>query len=153
MEELLNISPVDGRYKESTKELSEYFSEYALIKYRVIVEIKWLIKFLGILDNKLSIEEIDKLNSIIDNFNSTEAMQVKEIESTTKHDVKAVEYYIRNKFNELNLEKYSNYIHFACTSEDINNLAYNLRSIPISKVLNRMGFPENWKEIANIVKE
>ena len=105
MEELLNISPVDGRYKESTKELSEYFSEYALIKYRVIVEIKWLIKFLGILDNKLSIEEIDKLNSTIDNFNSTEAMQVKEIESTTKHDVKAVEYYIRNKFGLFSLHQ------------------------------------------------
>ena len=149
MEELLNISPVDGRYKESTKELAEYFSEYALIKYRVIVEIKWLIKFLGIIDTKLSVEEQNKLNSIIDNFNANEAMQVKEIESTTKHDVKAVEYYIRNKFNELNLEKYSNYIHFACTSEDINNLAYNLM---IKDGLEKSFLP-NAEKLINNVKE
>ena len=149
MEELLNISPIDGRYKESTKELSEYFSEYALIKYRVIVEIKWLIKFLDIIGTKLSAEELEKLSSIIDNFNVNEAMQVKEIESTTKHDVKAVEYYIRNKFNELNLEKYSNYIHFACTSEDINNLAYNLM---IKNGLENAFLP-NAEKLINTVKE
>lgn len=149
MEELLNISPVDGRYKSSTKELSEYFSEYALIKYRVIVEIKWLIKLLGLIDIDLSNEELNKLNSIIDNFNPSEAMQVKEIEATTKHDVKAIEYYIRNKFNELNLEKYSNYIHFACTSEDINNLSYNLM---IKDGLEKSFIP-NAENLINIVKE
>lgn len=149
MEDLLNISPVDGRYKASTKELSEYFSEYALIKYRVIVEIKWLIKLLGLLNIKLSNEELNRINSIIDNFNPNEAMRVKEIEATTKHDVKAIEYYIRNKFNELNLEKYSNYIHFACTSEDINNLSYNLM---IKDGLEKTFIP-NAENLINVVKE
>ena len=126
MEELLNISPVDGRYAKSTHELSEYFSEYALIKYRVIVEIKWLIKFLNVINKNLKQEELNKLNSIIENFNVNEASKVKTIENTTNHDVKAIEYYLRDKFEELGLSIYSNYIHFGCTSEDINNLSYSL---------------------------
>lgn len=126
MDELLCISPIDGRYHNSTKELNEYFSEYALIKYRVIVEIKWLLKLDKIIGINFSDDERDSLNSIITNFGIEDAKMVKDIEATTKHDVKAVEYYLRNKFNELNLSKYENYIHFACTSEDINNVAYCL---------------------------
>lgn len=126
MEELLCISPIDGRYHKVTESLNEYFSEYALIKYRVVVEIKWLIKLNEIININFSLAQINALNSIIANFNIDEAKKVKEIENTTKHDVKAVEYYLRNKFEALELSNYENYIHFGCTSEDINNLAYGL---------------------------
>lgn len=149
MEELLNISPIDGRYKESTKELSEYFSEYALIKYRVTIEIKWLIKLLELIGFHLSGDELNNFNSILNNFNITEAIKVKEIEATTKHDVKAVEYYLRNKFVELDLDKYSCYIHFACTSEDINNLAYNL----MIKNAIENSFLANAKKLIDIVRK
>lgn len=126
MEDLLCISPIDGRYHKTTEKLNEYFSEYALIKYRVVVEIKWLLKLNEILSINFSTQQIDALNSIISNFDIDEAKKVKEIESTTKHDVKAIEYYLREKFDILNLSSYENYIHFGCTSEDINNLAYGL---------------------------
>ena len=96
MEELLNISPIDGRYKELTKKVGEYFSEYNLIKNRVIVEIEWLKKLFSIKELGLEIneEELKILEKIADNFNLSEAKKVKEIEKITKHDVKAVEYYI-----------------------------------------------------------
>lgn len=126
MEELLCISPIDGRYHKTTESLNEYFSEYALIKYRVIIEVKWILKLNEIININFSTKQIASLNSIVDNFNIDEAKKVKEIESTTKHDVKAIEYYLRNKFELLQLSNYANYIHFGCTSEDINNLAYNL---------------------------
>lgn len=126
MSEMMAISPIDGRYRFSTKDLSEYFSEYALTKYRVIIEVKWLIKLFDVLSVPVSDEAIISLNKIIENFSSKESQKIKIIESTTKHDVKAVEYYLRNKLAEYNLDQYCNYIHFACTSEDINNLAYNL---------------------------
>lgn len=126
MDELLCISPIDGRYHNSTKELNEYFSEYALIKYRVLVEVKWLLKLDKIININFSKKEIDSLNSIINNFNIEDARKVKEIEGTIKHDVKAVEYFLRDKFDELELSSFENYIHFGCTSEDINNLAYGL---------------------------
>lgn len=126
MDELLCISPIDGRYHKTTEKLNEYFSEYALIKYRVFVEIKWLFELNNILNIGLSETEIDNLNKILDHFDISDARRVKEIESVTKHDVKAVEYFLREKFESLNLSKYENYIHFGCTSEDINNLAYGL---------------------------
>lgn len=126
MSEMMAISPIDGRYRFSTKDLADYFSEYALTKYRVIIEVKWLIKLFNVLNIPVSDEEITSLNKIIENFSSKESQKIKIIESTTKHDVKAVEYYLRNKLAEYNLDQYCNYIHFACTSEDINNLAYNL---------------------------
>lgn len=126
MEELLCISPIDGRYHNTTEKLNEYFSEYALIKYRVVVEIKWLLKLNEVISINFSLAQINALNSIIANFNICEAKKVKEIEATTKHDVKAVEYYLRDKFDSLGLSDFKNYIHFGCTSEDINNLAYGL---------------------------
>ena len=128
MNELLNISPIDGRYHEKTKELSEYFSEYALIKYRTIVEIKWLLFLLDkkIIDEKINKNEEKDILSIINNFNLEDAKKVKEIESTTKHDVKAVEYFLQEKFKEKKLERLIPYIHITLTSEDINNTSYNL---------------------------
>ena len=128
MNELLNISPIDGRYHEKTKELSDYFSEFALIKYRTIVEIKWLLFLLdkNIISEKINEEEKEKLLSIINSFNIDDAIKVKEIEKTTKHDVKAIEYFLRDKFNELNLSRLIPFIHITVTSEDINNTSYNL---------------------------
>ena len=128
MNELLNISPIDGRYKNKVSELSLYFSEYALIKYRLFVELSWL-KFIikeKIIDEKLTTNEKNKLNKIYDNFNIDEATKVKEIESDVKHDVKAVEYYLQNKFKEIRLERLIPFIHITLTSEDINNTSYNL---------------------------
>ena len=119
MNEIMAISPIDGRYTTNTKELSEYFSEYALIKYRVIIEIKWLKKLFDILSISVSNDATISLNKIIENFSLEEAEKIKKIESTTNHDVKAVEYYLRDKLTENNLQQYCNYIHFGCTSEDI----------------------------------
>ena len=128
MNELLNISPIDGRYHEKTKELSYYFSEYALIKYRTIVEIKWLLYLLDkkIIDEKINKNEEKEILNIINNFNLEDAKKVKEIESITKHDVKAVEYFLQEKFKEINLERLIPFIHITLTSEDINNTSYNL---------------------------
>ena len=147
MEELLCISPIDGRYHKTTEKLNEFFSEYALIKYRVLVEIKWLLELNNVINIGLSEEEINNLNSIIDNFNLDDAKRVKEIENTTKHDVKAVEYFLRDKFQDLNLSKYENYIHFGCTSEDINNISYDLM---IKNALENVLIP-NAEELINCV--
>ena len=130
-ENLLSISPLDGRYNQSVESLRAITSEFGLIKYRVIVEIKW---FIHLSKNKkikelpeLTIKESRYLIDLIDNFNLSDAKRIKTIESKTNHDVKAVEYFLKEKFKKFkNLEKHSEFIHFACTSEDINNLSYAL---------------------------
>lgn len=149
MDNLLNISPVDGRYHETTKELSNYFSEYALIKYRILVEIKWLIYLLDkkILDDKISNTEKEKLLNIYNNFNLSEAHKVKDIESTIKHDVKAIEYYLRDKFKEMKLTRLNPFIHITLTSEDVNNVSYNLM---IKDTLNNIYYPK-LEELLNIL--
>ena len=128
MNELLNISPIDGRYFNKTKELVDFFSEYALIKYRVTVEIKWLLYLLDkkIINDKITKEEKDNILTIINKFNLEEALVIKKIENVTKHDVKAVEYYLQVKFKELKLDRLIPFIHITLTSEDINNVSYNL---------------------------
>ncbi len=150
-ESLINISPVDGRYREHTEEVRKYFSEYCLIKNRIIVEIKWLQKMSEVpeIDFKLSNEEYDVLESITSKFDLNESKRVKEIEDITKHDVKAVEYYINEKLKENGLEKYSPFVHFACTSEDINNLAYG---IMIKELLDNVYF-KNAENLINLLKE
>ena len=128
MNELLNISPVDGRYKNKVSELEPYFSEYALIKYRLFVELAWL-KFIlkeKIIDEKVTANEIKKIDKLYDIFDVEEARKVKEIESKTKHDVKAIEYYLQDKFRDIKLERLIPYIHLTLTSEDVNNVSYNL---------------------------
>lgn len=128
MDSLFNISPIDGRYKDKTKEYSEYFSEYALIKYRVLVEVKWLI-FLSteeIIKYKLKKKDINNLNKIVTTFCESDALRVKYYENVTNHDVKAVEYFLQEKLRDLQLDKFVPYIHFTLTSEDINNTSYNL---------------------------
>ena len=128
---LTAISPVDGRYASKTAELREIFSEYALIRYRLIVEIRWFEALARHPDIEelpaLSPDSMQFLQSLIDDFDQTQALRVKTIESTTNHDVKAVEYYLRERFCEhTSLRGREEFLHFACTSEDINNLAYAL---------------------------
>jgi adenylosuccinate lyase len=128
---LTALSPIDGRYGEKTRELRTIFSEYGLLKYRVQVEICWLQKLASQADileiPALSQSAIDHLNQIIEQFSEQDANRIKEIEKTTNHDVKAVEYYLKEKVstNE-ELHAINEFIHFACTSEDINNLSYAL---------------------------
>ena len=130
-ENLLSISPLDGRYIDSVKELRTITSEFGLIKYRVTVEIKWFIHLSKITKikelPKLNIKEYKYLADLIDNFDINDAKRIKTIEKQTNHDVKAVEYFLKEKFKKIKkLDKYSEFIHFACTSEDINNLSYAL---------------------------
>jgi adenylosuccinate lyase len=131
LSQLTAISPIDGRYGAKTDALRPIFSEYGLIRHRVIVEIRWL----QALAAHEGIKEVpalgghagNVLNDIIEKFSEQDAQRVKNIESTTNHDVKAVEYFLKEKIaGNTELEAISEFIHFACTSEDINNLAYAL---------------------------
>jgi adenylosuccinate lyase len=131
LDTLSSISPLDGRYNQATNDLRQYFSEYALIKYRIKIEIEWFIHLSeqkSIVNlPKLSIKDTSYIIDLVENFDIKEAAIVKRIESKINHDVKAVEYYLKEKFNKSKtLTKYVEFIHFACTSEDINNLAYSL---------------------------
>jgi len=128
---LTAISPLDGRYQQKVSSLSEHFSEFGLIKYRVLVEIAWL-KSLAVAKGLADIPNIgdaglSKLDKLANGFSLSDAEKIKRIESTTNHDVKAVEYWIRDQIkDDQDLSKLSPFIHFACTSEDINNLAHLL---------------------------
>jgi adenylosuccinate lyase len=120
------ISPIDGRYHKTTSELSGYFSEYALIKYRVYVEIEYFIALCELPLPQLKDFDAGKfeaLRSIYQNFTEADANAVKEIEKTTNHDVKAVEYFIKDEFSKLGLDAHKEFIHFGLTSQDINNTA------------------------------
>lgn len=124
------ISPIDGRYRNKTEKLADYFSEFALIKYRVFVEVEY---FIFLCDIPLpQLKNIDKavypkLRAIVDNFSEEDAQHIKDIEKVTNHDVKAVEYFIKEKFDVLGLMPYKEFIHFGLTSQDINNT-----SVPLS---------------------
>jgi len=125
------ISPVDGRYGSKTAALRPIFSEFGLIKYRVTVEVRWLQKLAATTEIKevpaFSAQANELLDAIITNFNEEDAMRVKTIEATTNHDVKAVEYFLKEKVaNNEELNAITEFIHFACTSEDINNLSHGL---------------------------
>ena len=128
---LTSISPIDGRYSDKTSPLKAIFSEFGLIKYRLLVEVRWL----EAMSNNPHISEVPKfspqsnaaLMAITDNFSLEDAKSIKEIERTTNHDVKAVEYFLKEKVSSIpELQKVSEFIHFACTSEDINNLSHAL---------------------------
>lgn len=128
---LTAISPIDGRYYTKTCSLGNYFSEYALIYYRLLVEIRWLESLAQnphiVEVPALTADEKKYLQTILNEFNETQAQIVKDFERQTNHDVKAVEYYLQTKLTDLpSLAKLKPYIHFACTSEDINNIAYAL---------------------------
>jgi adenylosuccinate lyase len=130
MEHVLAISPLDGRYFDKVSKLSEIASEFGLIKYRVKVEIEWFKLLFATPEFKLpelTMAEITQLDAIVNNFDLIACQRVKQIEKTTNHDVKAVEYYIKEQItNYPKLHQYREFIHFACTSEDINNLSYAL---------------------------
>ena len=141
---LTAISPVDGRYGSKTAELRNYFSEFGLIKYRVMVEVRWLQKLAATADitevPALSAQANQLLNDIVDNFSLSDAERVKEIERTTNHDVKAVEYLLKEKVAANGeLAAISEFIHFACTSEDINNLSHGLM---LSEARNQVLLPQ-----------
>ena len=138
--ELSAISPIDGRYSKLVTELQEVFSEYALIKYRVFVEIEWFIHLSKQQHIKelphLTKQSITFLSKIEKNFSLAEARKVKNIEKKTNHDVKAVEYYLRDQFmKSRQLKGLAEFIHFGCTSEDINNISYALMVKDASKLL------------------
>ena len=129
MDALLAVSPVDGRYAAKTRALSGYFSEYALIKYRIRIEIEYFIALCELPLPQLADFDkglYDNLRDIWRTLTPEQAARVKEIEKTTNHDVKAVEYYIKEQFKSLGIAKFSEFIHFGLTSQDINNTAQPL---------------------------
>ncbi|HSH50744.1 MAG TPA: adenylosuccinate lyase [Bacteroidales bacterium] len=129
---LLAISPIDGRYRNKTENFATYFSEFGLIKYRLLVEIEYFIALCEIPLNQLSgfgKNTYALLRKVYQDFKIEDAQQIKDIEKVTNHDIKAVEYFIKEKFNELKLGQYKEFIHFGLTSQDVNNTAipYSLR--------------------------
>lgn len=139
---LTAISPIDGRYRNKVDELGMFFSEYALIKYRVRVEVEYFIALCQLplpqlkgVDNAT----FDKLRSVYQNFSCADAQRIKDIEAITNHDVKAVEYFLKEEFDKLNLQAFKEFIHFGLTSQDINNT-----SIPLSlrEALNEAYYPQ-----------
>ena len=150
LNKLTAISPIDGRYRDKTDELAAFFSEYALIQYRVRVEVAY---FIALCESGIPpLMKIDKmlfadLRAIYENFTERDAQRIKEIEKTTNHDVKAVEYFLKEKFDQLHLSDYKEFIHFALTSQDINNTA-----IPMMwrDALQTVYIPELGKVIAQI---
>ncbi len=163
--ELTAISPIDGRYREKTSDFSKYFSEFGLIKYRVQVEVEYFIsltesgiKMLTGVDNSI----FPKLRDIYNNFTEAEAQKIKDIEKITNHDVKAVEYFLKEKFDNLGLSEYKEFIHFGLTSQDINNTATPLL---LKDGINAVYFPEindilekltelstEWKDISMLAR-
>ncbi|GAA4961021.1 adenylosuccinate lyase [Algibacter aquimarinus] len=144
------ISPIDGRYRSKVNELAPYFSEEALIKYRVLVEIEYFIALCEIplpqlsdIDNAI----FDDLKAIYKDFSSEDALAIKKIERVTNHDVKAVEYFIKEEFDKLNLTKYKEFIHFGLTSQDINNTAIPLS---IKEAMNNVYVPEYFKVLEKL---
>ena len=160
LSQLSAISPIDGRYRSKVQELAPYFSEYGLFKYRVWVEIEYFIA-LSQLDLEqfpsISSTDTDFLQGLYLNFSEADAQQIKDIEKTTNHDVKAVEYFIKEKLKGTTLEEYSEFVHFGLTSQDVNNTAipFSLQlgidevMIPNIKNIHEKinAFAEQWKNI------
>lgn len=154
------ISPIDGRYRKTTNQLADYFSEEALIKYRVFVEIEYFIALqqAGI-SNLADVpqHQLDEMRNIYRNFSTADAENVKEIEKTTNHDVKAVEYFIKNKFDEIGLGQFKEFIHFGLTSQDINNTAIpysmklaleNIYYPAVTELVDKLNeLAETWKDV------
>ena len=139
---LTAISPVDGRYRSKTEAYAAYFSEYALIRYRVLVEVEYFIALCEIPLKQLvqvPASVFPKLRSLYFNFSEEDAQKVKEIEKVTNHDVKAIEYFLKDKFDELGMETFKEFIHFGLTSQDINNTAV---PYSIKEALNDVYYPE-----------
>ena len=146
------ISPIDGRYRSKTKALASFFSEEALIRYRVRVEIEY---FIALCEVPLpQLEHINKnlyedLRNIYQHFSTNDALEVKNIEAATNHDVKAVEYFIKNEFDKIGLQEFKEFIHFGLTSQDINNTAIPLS---IKEAINKIYKPELDQLLAVLTK-
>lgn len=162
---LTAVSPIDGRYHDKTKILTEYFSEWALIRYRVRVEIEYFIAICELpLPQLRGIDKnaFDKLRKIYRDFTVDDALRIKEIETVTNHDVKAVEYFIKEQFDRLGLEAYKEFIHFGLTSQDINNTAvplsikealHNVYLPTLENLLSVLNaYADEWKEIPMLAK-
>ncbi len=162
---LTAISPIDGRYRGKVDELAQYFSEFGLIKYRVLVEVEYLIALVnsGIAPlQHFPKERFEDLRAILTNFTEADALEIKATERVTNHDVKAVEYFLKNKMTALGLEKQLEFVHFGLTSQDINNTSIPLSLkeaivnvyIPmLEKVINKLtGYATDWKDIAMLAK-
>lgn len=146
------ISPIDGRYRNKVNALADYFSEEALIKYRVKVEIDYFIALCEIPLPQLKefdTSKFEALRGIYKDFSTEDALAIKDIEKVTNHDVKAVEYFIKDKFDQHNLQQYKEFIHFGLTSQDINNTAIPLS---IKDALNEVYIPE-YQNLADKIKE
>ena len=129
LNKLTAISPVDGRYRNQTEKLADYFSEYALIRYRIRVEVEYFIALCELPLPELSGVEKSKfeaLRALYLDFSEADALRVKEIEATTNHDVKAIEYILKEKMEALGLSAYKEFVHFGLTSQDINNTSIPL---------------------------
>ena len=159
------ISPIDGRYSRQTTELSDYFSEFALIRYRVFVEIQYFIALANFpLPQLQGFEEdkIEALDKIFESFSLEDAERIKDIEKVTNHDVKAVEYFLREKFDVLGLHDFKEFIHFGLTSQDVNNTATPLSILhafdriympTIQKLRNELAERAiNWRDIALLAR-
>ena len=162
---LTAISPIDGRYAGKTKELSDFFSEYALIKYRVFVEIQYFIALVKMPLPQLADFPEDKIDALVrvsNQFNLEQAERVKEIERVTNHDVKAVEYFIKEQFDILGIGEYKEFVHFGLTSQDINNTstplllkhAMEVVFVPVlEQVMNELEtLAENWSDIPMLAR-
>ncbi len=147
LESLTALSPIDGRYRKQTGELADYFSEFGLIKYRIFVEIEYFIALCKIpLPPLVELSKTSKINHwqlriIHQTFSLEDAKRIKEIEATTRHDVKSVEYFLKEKFEMLGLSAFKEFIHFGLTSQDINNTAIPLS---IKDALNKVYLPLVW---------
>ncbi len=159
------ISPIDGRYQNKVSQLSDYFSEHGLIKNRVIVEIEYFISLCEIPIPQLKNFDksyFAKLRDIYKSFSFEDSTKIKEIEKTTNHDVKAVEYFLKSKFDSLNLSDYKEFIHFGLTSQDINNTAIplslkeaieNVYLIEIATLINKLNeLKMQWKDIPMLAR-
>ena len=148
---LTAVSPIDGRYRSKTQDLASYFSEYALIKYRVRVEIEYFITLCELPLPQLKGFEhslFERLRDIYRNFSEADAQRVKDIEKVTNHDVKAVEYFIKEELDKIgNFEDYKEFIHFGLTSQDINNTSVPLT---IKDALNEVYYPQVEELIAQL---
>src|SRR5690606_26428671 len=162
---LTAVTPIDGRYYNATNELSEFFSEFALIKYRVLVEVEYFIALtesgipqLAHFDGSLN----EKLRNIYQNFSIEDAQWIKDREKVTNHDVEAVEYFLKNEFEKLGLHDSLEFIHFGLTSQDINNTAIpyswkqaiqNVYLPTLTELLNELkGLAEEWKDISMLAR-
>ena len=165
LHELNAVSPIDGRYRSKTQSLSAYFSEEALIKYRVLVEIEYFIALCEVPLPQLKevpVTVFEPLRSLYKNFTTEDALVIKETEKITNHDVKAVEYFIKDRFDALGLEAYKEFIHFGLTSQDINNTAIPLSTKEafqevylkqlIALIAKLKNLSTDWKEIPMLAR-